>query len=83
MINQSSFAYILVFPTNSLRREGKQRERLSYSISGVKAMFLLQMVADEGHLNLDVTPGIELENDCLKTLFQQKFAGDFPCKTGC
>jgi len=26
----------------------------TYSISGVKAMLLLKVVADEGHLNLDV-----------------------------
>jgi hypothetical protein len=29
----------------------------AYSIPGVKAMFLLKVVADEGHLHLDVAKG--------------------------
>jgi len=33
---------------------GAMMKLQTYSISGVKAMLLLKVVADEGHLNLDV-----------------------------
>jgi hypothetical protein len=37
------------------RHEQKEQAGTPYSILGVKAMLLLKMVADERHLNLDVT----------------------------
>jgi hypothetical protein len=43
------------FPKKKNRRGHKEQAGATYSILGVKTMLLLKVVADERHLNLNVT----------------------------